>query len=250
MKKIKLGASSGKVLPFIFTRGYLYSFEGLVGRPNFISYFEASAQVLVPDKDIREKWLRPLRDYLVYEMTDYEPLDYIYLALFQEGLKLAYANEPYRDAFVANRTSDIGQQWWFGVPPVFSAQERTSLHYLLAPYVLQRLDMFKLGHEGVGSDSLKTFEELARLGIQIFVDELHNQSNITCSVQRFNNDSTVIIEDCPFCFEQSSLCRVFYGVIEGLLIWLYGKNQPNEIVPKIQINESKSSGHYIVIDRN
>jgi hypothetical protein len=130
----------GKSLPVIFVEGYTRIFEDMMGRSTSMSYFQGPGQKLFTDRAAAEEWLFPLYAYFKYNSPDREPLDYRYVALFEQGLR---ENFPLKDQIIVNITRDVGKRWWCGFPPGHHLRDNTSLKFILSQDIIDQLNKLK-----------------------------------------------------------------------------------------------------------
>jgi hypothetical protein len=216
------------------------------GNSAIMLWYPAAAEDIVPARLDVKQWLEPLQRYFLPRPTPPQPLDYAFVALLQQGLSKIFARQKQR--IVPLITRKVGKRWWHGEEPISIYKDTYSLQKLLAPIIQERLDEHKLNAPQVTSFSFKSSAELARLGVQIFTNELQKQGEIACQLDGNKASLTITITECPFCLGQSELCQVFLGVLEGLLEWYHRAYPRSTIDPAMKINEDVSTAHRIVLD--
>jgi len=239
----------GRTLPVYFAMGYINAFMVAMGKSNVMSYYQAISHEIDPGKSLAgaKPWLDPLYCYFGMGSGKPQPLDYFFLTFLQAGLS---KNTPPKERVVPGVTKRVGKIWWFGDAPISTYQDRQSLQYVFVPNIKVKLDIYKFGAPDIDHLSVKSSAELAHMGVQTFAEELSKLSGIECQVQIRNSNFQleVVINECPFCLNKSTLCHVFVGVIEGLLEWMHGTHQPNAISTRMMINEQITTSHSIILD--
>lgn len=235
----------GKSLPVVFVEGYTSIFEDMMGRSNAMSYFQGPAQNLFPDREAAKQWLMPLYAYFRHNSPDRRPLDYRYVSLFEQGLRDSFLS---REQIVMNITRDIGKRWWYGFPPGHFLRDDTSLKFLLSRDIIDRLNTLKPPFKSQNTP-LPSRELLIKFGTLTFIKLLSAKSGMSYHVSQYDCSMEVRIDVCPFCLNQSNLCRVSFGIIEAFMEWIHGKNQSNALPSIFGVNETNSTGHIITIEK-
>jgi len=239
----------GESLPIIFAQGYLYAFEGEVGRPTATACWQVVTHERIPNHLERTAWLVPLMPYWEGRLAEREPLDFMLVSLFQMGLNRMHMDTPYHEAIVKRYIRNIGISWWRGCAPVcVCALDRISLRVLFTPSLWHTLDVWKWGGPRGASPAAKSRQELAILGLQTFIETFHQQTGIAGHFIQRQTELEWTISKCPFCLHQSLYCQIFWGIIEGVIEWLHSTDQFTALPTTLQINERQSTSHNIRID--
>jgi hypothetical protein len=232
-----------KTLPAPFITGYLWTFQELLGVSQLKAYYSWIAKEFFSDDPaLKSTWIATMYQYFDAKIA--QPLNYTFVSFIQYMIQKEFTG---RDKGVIALTKKIGTTWWWSEPPISNYDDHTSLSVLLAPAILDQLHTEKRGFPHAPKSEAKSVRELASLGIETFVTQLHQQSGIDLSMQQNSTHIVVAMDVCPFCLNQSHLCYVFWGIVEGFLQWLHGYQQPNAIRPVYQIDQEASTGHSIAL---
>lgn len=241
---------TGKHLPVIFAEGYIDAWQDRFGHSSVMSFCQSGAKARMTSFQLPPDWSSPMDAYVNFDVC--HPLDYTFLALIQEGFYIAF---PDRETSYPKVTRNVGTRWWFGNPLLDTNKDTKSLQTLFGPTIVLCLDAWKYVPSMNGdivdlieTGKVKSARQLAQLGVRTFVEAFCEQSGITWHVTETDTEMQLTIDTCPFCREQSPLCWVFVGIIDGLLVWLHGGNQPNAMSPVIRVNEEASTGHAVVLE--
>lgn len=241
-----LPALHGKTLPLVFTRGYLDGLWNATGSGPFTAAYQFAAQELVPDTPPRQQWLAPLLAYFHLVSHDPQPLDYRFVALFQQGFHL---NGPAFMNVAQVFTRRAGNEWWFGEAPISTYQNQTSLQQQYASRIWGALAPHKFGAPGVTIHNVKSHCELGILGVMTFLQHFQRESEIDFTIETTSDTIEIEINDCPFCLHEHNLCYVFTGIVAGMLDWLHGHwGRENNRYRYLTLNERTSTNHRVVID--
>lgn len=245
----------GRQLPILFAQGYITAFVIAVGNSNTDAFYRFAVRHIPANNDQDDyQWLAPLEAYLArpifsQPLDERQPLDYALIALFFRGMAGASDRHPQREKLIQRLSWNTGMFWWFERAPISKYLDNgTSLRILLTPSIEARLNPWKFGAPGITTTNVKSYQELAQIGVTAFIEEFQRQSGIPCTIQQRDTHITIEIETCPFCLRHSPDCRVFWGITLGLLQWLHGTHRPNPIPTTLQINETISTSHTIVLD--
>jgi hypothetical protein len=236
----------GKSLPTYFANGYIRACMASEGRSLVMTWCVAAAEEIVPRRSDINEWIAPLNRYFVYSAEPLQPLDYFFVSLFQRGMARIFAAKA--EQLVPAITRNIGAIWWRGEVPVSTYQDTYSLQRILAPMIMERLNVGKIDAIKVTKSSMISKERLALIGIKTFIDMLQKRSNVSMQFYATKGHIGIGIPECPFCLGQSNECHVFLGVFEAFLEWLQGSSSLHQILPVLEVNRSMSTGHSIVFD--
>lgn len=194
---IKSNKFYGKKLPVIFATGYFRSIESIVGRGHTIIYYQGAAQSLIENKEAREKWLAPLQMYFSQDYHYHQPLDYIYISLFQLGItNNLFPNEN----AVIKFTKHIGEQWWYGYTPAYPTIDKTSLSLLFVSNILKYLNELKVGKSNQVDHSVFSSKQLIILGLERFLILFEQKSGIHFELHQMIDTLKFTLKNVPFVF--------------------------------------------------
>jgi hypothetical protein len=233
----------GKSLPVLCYLGYLRRFEDMHGRGSTQAFIQSAAGAFFDRREERDAWLAPVYAYWGLRPQARQPLDYVYVALLEQGLRNAYSSN---NQLVMRFTREVGKRWWYGTPPADTWMDYTSLSTVFAPAVLDNLNMLKHLFRRKKNNWIPE-KKLIMAGVALFLRSLSSVNGISYGVFQKFARTVIIINECPFCLNQSPLCRVSFGIIEGCLEWLHGGNQPYAMRTQLQIRETESASHMIVL---
>lgn len=233
----------GKTLPVLYTYGYIQAVENYYSPGQIRASFQHAASTLLTNQPIRERdqLLNPIYAYFHLGGNEPQPLDYIFVSLFLYGFTLWDEN---RIKTLPHITRKIGRAWWYGRAPIMNYPDDGSLEKRFSKTILYWLDRWKWGSKGITFGTVKSSEELGKLGIQLFAALLQKDSHIPCVALDHKDNIEFIVHECPFCLHSPNTCQVFLGVIDGLIQWLHG----NEESKVLSVNEEKSQSHNIIIN--
>lgn len=235
----------GKEVPVWFLEGYMCSMIDAIGLGSVQGVCVHAGASWIPEPTQRYRWTQPLFDYLD-STTPHHPLDYQMVALLHEGLRYMYpSGDSVEDMFVYTMHT-TGQVWWFGEAPATYNSPWDSLLTKVGPTIITRLSDWK--RESRGTASISTLVRQApRLGIQFAIEELANCSGMDCYCEDRDTELHIIIPTCPLCLHANPPCRVFIGMVEAILMWLYHSHLRTAIPPSLQIDKARSTGHHIIL---
>ncbi|NJO07023.1 MAG: hypothetical protein HC876_16715 [Chloroflexaceae bacterium] len=244
----------GHQLPVFFVEGYIKAFVQATGNPNADAFYRAAARRTFTSGEERYQILSSLETYFErpifsYHLSERRPLDYALLALLFEGMVEANERHPKRDELVRRLSWHTGLLWWLGRAPVSThLDEGRSLWKLTTSHVESYLDIWKYGSPGITVTTVKSSQELAKMGIIAFFETLQQQADIYCDIHQAEPELVVHFPECPFCLNRSPDCRVFWGITMGLIEWLHGTHHFNAVPTTLQMNEANSTSHTLVLE--
>ncbi|MEM8535788.1 MAG: hypothetical protein AAGF95_33485 [Chloroflexota bacterium] len=232
----------GKTLPHIFVDGYLCAFQSFLGNGTFQALHQHAARVLIPDQTARDQWLAPLKAQLTYGLPDPPFLDYALISLFHTGLIHGFPLKT-----VSLLSERIGMQWWSGEPPINIYYHSNNLHDLFTPNMLAQLRPHQWGGGRTRHSGGKSPQQLAILGITTCINDIQQQSDLAWMIEHEPDQMTLLLDDCPFCVGHTESCRVWWGVLQGLLDWLHSAHHHKAFSQKLDLDREHSAGHQLTI---
>lgn len=231
-----------KALPGPFVAGYLQAFADILEVSQLRAYYSWIAAELFTDETAKITWLTTM--YRYFEPETPQPLNYTFVSFIH---CILLKDDSLDDTRVMSLTKKVGSLWWGGGAPILSQYDHDSLRTLLAPAIEEHLNRVKCGSSHSQSSAVNSFHKLAYIGLETFVTELYEQSGIELLLHRTQTYVVLDIIDCPFCASQSHLCYVLWGIVEGFVGWLHGRNQPYAIPSVFELDKDASTGHIIAL---
>jgi hypothetical protein len=157
----------------------------------------------------------PLWRYYGQNPTQLEPIDHTMLAVLRTVLDTMYGP---RGGYGLSRR--IGMSWW-GTDDVF----------LLHPYAGFTLcDFFRsaivaalrtrFGYPGDFDLRTRSYERFV-IACEAAAYALTEEAQIICQVTQHQPRLIITFPACPFCGNTRAQCGILYGVVTGLLVWLF-----------------------------
>jgi hypothetical protein len=227
-----------KYLPAHFARGYITAYIHVFGYGVMQAYYGAAASAIKPEIQECENFLEPLTPHISLErkIKTLLPLDYVFVALFYQGMLRNYGSPDNRR--LKNDMRQVGVFWCLGEAPIVNGFEQLSIvdHIIPTITVFSKL---KRAHTVPGYVKLAALKVL----IQTFIEA----SGITSQLSKGANELIFEIEDCPFCANHRPPCLFFEGIIEGFIRWFDTHLPATADHSQLALDTTRSTGHHVVV---
>lgn len=106
---------TNKLLPIVFTRGYLQAGTEAQGHGPFTACYRYAAHTRDPGEQLRDRkaWMEPLYTYVGESTAERQDLDYFYVRLLYEGMTL-YAQGSTQSCEFTNDDAERAPRRAFG----------------------------------------------------------------------------------------------------------------------------------------
>jgi hypothetical protein len=135
-----------------------------------------------------------------------EPVDYWVL----EQVRRAF-NDYYGER-AANRLSEIvGLEWWSYLNDLIG-------NNIIPPYTYSKLhseDLYKLTPP-------QFTEHRIRLAVSNFAKKMKSSGGVLVALDEFDTGMQITFSECPFCANGLPACNILFGVVQGMLLHLFG----------------------------
>lgn len=231
-----------RTMPVPFTLGWMVAcldvFGGSGGVPAILSL---AFQERFPDLTAV-----PLYSYYrhIHGHTHYllHPVDYWFFTEFCHHIQTNYGRRR-----VASLTRQIGVSWWMPQDAsLFTSYIPYTLHQLIGLPMIQVYQSPRLSRmtviEDIPETSQSQYQAFVYQACLFFSQQMHNQADITCSVDVTATGIHIHIPICPFCDKDTSNCLIFAGILDAMFRWFWHQTQTSVMIsPAI----TQSDDHHI-----
>lgn len=219
----------GKTLPVAFTKGLIGSIIDIFGYESGApELLQLSVADTLPEMRHWQDWfslvatLNPLYAYYRSDLGIPEPVDYSFLDRLRRAIDKLY---PHGDAYLAQQ---IGWSWWMNDYPLARRWYSSySLQHVAGSAIVQALQQTKLQPPPTAHDGEARFvwaeEQRIRIACRKFAQVIQHEGGIACTIKERERALLVHFTDCPFCANKMPDCGILFGLIERMLLWLYGE---------------------------
>ncbi|NJN93247.1 MAG: hypothetical protein HC875_03700 [Anaerolineales bacterium] len=218
----------GKTLPVDFTYGlmqaqlelfWLDAVIGILG-VSFRDWFSTVTDVPLYAYIKKSDASYSSSDFNIYQT--FQPIDYWFLEQMRRGL-----TEYHGQAGSSSSAQLIGATWWASKHGILSQGEGLyNLQYLIGFDIVQSLRQV-LQNPNTKHPDYYNLNPLGRkyltlVAFQTFSNRLQSEAGLICKVVEYDAGLFVTFPDCPFCDNKLPTCNILFGVVQGLLLWLFG----------------------------
>lgn len=225
----------GKSIPVPFIKGLMGAIIDIfgygAGAPDLL---RLSVDDKLPPMQHWQDWLwlvatfNPLCAYYRSDLGTPEPIDYRFLERLRQAIVTLY---PQGHAFLSQR---IGWSWWVNDYPLARRWYSSySMQHLLGPVIVQTLQQTTVppppdDHAGIAR-FVWTEEQRVRLACRQFVQALQSDGGISCTIVEHERALLIWFTDCPFCANRLPECGILFGLVERMILWLYGERHVDKV---------------------
>jgi hypothetical protein len=221
----------GKTLPVVFTKGLMgaiidiFGYSG--GAPELLRLTVAD---ILPTLQRWQNWfslvaiLNPLCAYYRSDLGHPEPVDYAFLERLRHAIDQLY---PQGGAYLAQQ---IGWSWWINDFPLARRWYSSyGLHHLLGTTIVQTLQQTTFqapsGKHVDEARFLWSEQQRVRTACRSFAQAIQQESGIVCTIKEWERVLLIHFSECPFCANALPDCNIFFGLVERMILWLYGEHR-------------------------
>lgn len=135
-----------------------------------------------------------------------EPIDYWYFEQMRQALD-AYYGERASYCLAAR----IGFAWWSYLNDLIGDNIIPSYSYR---------ELISVGIHKLTSQQLA--EHRIRLAVNKFAEKMETKGRISTTLNDFDTGVQITFSQCPFCANGLPECNILYGVVQGMLLHLFG----------------------------
>lgn len=226
--KLLIPTLQGKTMPVDFVEGFMGAIIDIFGygggAPELL---HLSIKDLLPRHSYDRAWrktaaaLNHLYPYYNGKFGTREPVDYVFLVRTRRAMDAMY---PQGSAYLAQQ---IGWSWWSNDYPVVKRYySNYSLQYLLGSDIAQLLRQTVLPQPPAHIAGVSRFvwgeQQRVRIAARTFAQQIQHRAGIECIVRENERHLFLLFSSCPFCMDNRPDCQILYGVVQRMLLWLYG----------------------------
>ncbi|MEM8533935.1 MAG: hypothetical protein AAGF95_24030 [Chloroflexota bacterium] len=227
------------LLPAAPAWSFVFAYEDIRGRGATHGSLVIAGQRAMPDT--WRTWIDPIAQYVMLGTeTVFPDLPYSRLALLFYSLAIEYVDDP---AEIEVTTYRVGQHWWGGTNVVSRRKPFMNMQTYLSSTIHSRIQEYI----DAQASTIPAYR-LAVLRLDACMATVSDWTGIRLQVIQSSDGVRVDIDRCPFCLYDPSHCQIFVGLMEGMLNWLDTTIARQNVVRRLKVNLSQSSGHSIVFD--
>lgn len=229
-EKPRLPKLRAKSLPVDFVHGLMGAIIDIFGRGGGTpELLYLSVKDLMPRQHYQHTWqqsvaaLNPLYNYYLGKTSLLEPVDYAFLERLRYAMDKMY---PQGSAYLEQQ---IGWSWWLNDYPIVKRQySNFSLQHLLGAeitHALRTMSIAEYPMQTTFSDTSRFIweeQQRVRVACRTFAQSLHYKGGIICNVKEGPQHVLLSFTDCPFCSGKRHDCSILLGVVQRMVLWLYG----------------------------
>jgi hypothetical protein len=170
--------------------------------------------------------------------------DHIFVAAGGHGLKVTFQ----KSGNVEKMTQSWGGAWWAQPHPQMKYFSRmVSLYELALPHVRAALTRMQ---DAPGMPQREFEQRCTLLTLDGLAACLLREGDVFCSVGIEDDCIIFDVINCPFCLNQLEDCRLWHGVIDGVLLWINGVAERKNFETRStdwRLEAERSTAHRLVI---
>jgi len=198
--------SRGKTLPIDFTLSWIKAHLDVIGVDGTGAICNYDTSNWCPDPLPNPLHLYNLKAIPSGKTINLEPVDYWIIEQVRSSFNGYYGEQA------ANRLSEIvGFEWWSYLNDLIG-------NNLIAPYKyreLKSLDIHQL-------TSQQFTEQRIRLATKNFAKRIKSSGGVLVTLDEFDTGMQITFSECPFCANGLPACNILFGVVQGMLLHLFG----------------------------
>jgi hypothetical protein len=191
----------GKTLPINFTQSWVQAyFDILWGSTGLGTWGITFRDWFSNLEDM------PLYPYYKNNSSQFKPIDYWFFQQTRKGL-----NDYIGERSASRRSEIIGFEWWSYLNELIG-------HNIIPPHKFSN----PLSEEIYDFTPQQLTEYRLRLAVSNFAKNMETYGGILSKLEELERGLQITFSKCPFCANDLPGCNILFGLVQGMLLHLYG----------------------------